>query len=253
MTFDLRSGLAAVGLAGVLAGGCGCAAAATNITVNGSGPRVTGSGVVAEETRTLTGFSGLVINGSADVILKAGAQERVLVRADDNIVPLITTTVDDGKLVIGLQKGASLSTRNKMVVTVEFTQMSSVLIRGAGDVRADRIATALFDVSIRGAGNVVIEQIEVDALAVSIAGSGDVTASGRAATVGIYIEGSGDVRLEGVPARQVAVRVRGSGDARVHATDSLQVDISGSGDVRYRGSPQVTRKVSGSGEVRPLR
>jgi hypothetical protein len=46
---------------------------------------------------------------------------------------------------------------------------------------------------------------------------------------------------------------RGSGDVRVHATESLQVDIAGSGDVRYRGEPKVSKKVAGSGDVAPLR
>jgi hypothetical protein len=219
----------------------------------GSGPRVNGSGVVAEEVRAITGFSSLAVNSAVDVRLKAGTAERVTVRADDNIVPLIDTRVDNGRLIVGVQPGVSYRTRHAPVVTVEFVQMNGVQILGSGDVRADVIKAQVFEVSVRGSGDVFVERIDSNVLAVSITGSGDVTARGRADSVAVHVDGSGDARLDGVEARQAAVRIRGSGDVRVHAVESLRVDIAGSGDVRYRGTPQLMKKVAGSGDVLPLR
>jgi hypothetical protein len=221
--------------------------------VLGDGKKIEGSGAVVDEARQVEGFKALTIAGPVDVHLKAGAAERVIVRADDNIVPLVTTEVEGGRLVVGLQPNTSLRTRNKPQVTVEFKQMNGVLIRGSGDVRADQIKAPIFETVVRGSGNVVIDHIEADAVALSISGSGDFTAGGRASSVGINVNGSGDVRTENLEARQVAVRIRGSGDVRVHALDALQVDIAGSGDVRYRGTPQLTTKKAGSGDVRPMK
>jgi hypothetical protein len=215
---------------------------------------VNGSGQVAEDVRPITGFSGLVVDGPIDVTLKAGAAERLILRADDNVLPLIEATVVGGKLVLGTRKNASFRTRNPLHATVEYKEMTSITVRGSGDVRGDAIHGSVFDVSIRGSGDVVLDRLEVNALAVSIAGSGDVIVrAGRADSVGVVIEGSGDVRLDGLEARAAAVRVRGSGDTRVHATQTLQVDIAGSGDVRYRGEPVLSKRVAGSGEVLPLR
>lgn len=219
----------------------------------GEGKRIDGSGTVIEEVRAITGFKALTIAGPIDVQLKAGEAERVVVRGDDNIVPLITTTIEGDRLVVGLQPNTAVHTRSKMQVTVEFRQMNAILIRGSGDVRADLIKSAIFDTVVRGSGNVVIEHIESDAVALSINGSGDFAASGRTASLGVNINGSGDVRTENLEARQVAVRVRGSGDVRVHALEALQVDIAGSGDVRYRGSPTLAVKKTGSGDVRPFK
>jgi hypothetical protein len=219
----------------------------------GDGQRVEGSGNVIEETRSITGFKALTIAGPVDVQLKAADADRVVVRGDDNIVPLIVTNVEGDRLVVGLQPNTSIRTRNKMQVTVEFRQMNGILIRGSGDVRGDVIRTQIFEAVVRGSGNVVLDQIEADAVALSINGSGDFTAGGRAASVGINVNGSGDVRTEGLEARQVAVRIRGSGDVRVHAVEALQVDIAGSGDVRYRGTPALSVKKAGSGDVRALK
>lgn len=222
--------------------------------VFGSGSaRVDGSGNVIEDVRSVPPFSGLVVAGPVDVRLRAGSAERVVVHADDNIAPLITTAVEDGKLVVGLKPGASLRTRSRMFAEVGFREMASVLVRGSGDVRADRISAPIFETTIRGSGDVSIDALESDAVALSIAGSGDFTAAGRASKLGVVIVGSGDVRADKLQAREVAVRIRGSGDARVHASESLQVDIAGSGDILYRGEPTITKKTAGSGEVRPLR
>lgn len=241
-----------IGLTGLLAA-AGGAQAQISIVVGGSDPRVEGSGNVIDETRSVGAFSGLIVSGPVDVRLKAAAADRVILHGDDNILPLIETRIEDGKLVIGAKANASFRTRNSLYATVEFRELSSVLVRGSGDVRADRIKAPIFETTIRGSGDVVIDSLESDAVALSIAGSGDFSASGRADKLGIVIIGSGDARVDKLDAMEAAVRIRGSGDARVHAAHSLQVDIAGSGDVRYRGEPKITKKVAGSGEVLRLR
>ncbi len=96
------------------------ALAATTIkTGDGSGPRIEGSGRVGEEVRTTAPFSALTLTGPVDVQLKAGAAPRVTVRADDNLLPVITTEVVDRRLVVGIKPQTWARTRNKMVVVVE--------------------------------------------------------------------------------------------------------------------------------------
>jgi hypothetical protein len=229
------------------------ARAQMNWVVTGGGPTIDGSGTVVNDARTLPPFTGLVVTGPVDVRLTAGSAERAVVHADDNIAPLIETRVEDGKLIVGVKPDTSFRTRTSLYAEVTFRELSSVLIKGSGDVRAGRIKAPIFETTIRGSGDVVIEALESDAVALSIAGSGDFTAAGRAPKLGVVIVGSGDVRADKLEARDVAVRIRGSGDVRVHATETLQVDIAGSGDVRYRGEPKVSKKVAGSGDVAPLR
>ena len=226
---------------------------AFSVIVTGNGPHIAGSGNPVEQSRALTGFDGLVVNGPIDVELKAGAAEAVVVRADDNIAPLIETRVEGGKLLVGVTAHASFRSSNKVQVAVTFKEMKSIAIRGSGDVHADSIKTPIFEINVHGSGDVDIDHLETDAAALVIAGSGDVVLRGQASNVGIVIEGSGDVNCENLQAKDVAVRVRGSGDTKVNATESLQADVAGSGDVLYKGAPRVSKRTSGSGEVRPLR
>lgn len=220
-----------------------------------SSPQINGSGRTVDDPRSVEPFSKVVVHGPFDVRFKASSTStrRVSVHADDNIAPLIETVVTGGALVVGVRKDVSFRTRSKVYVNVEAPTLSSVTLRGSGDLRADTIRTDVFEATIQGSGDLRIESLEANVVAVSISGSGDFRARGRSGSLGIAIAGSGDVYSDGLEAEQVAVRIRGSGDVRVHATKSLQVDISGSGDVRYRGDPQIAKKVAGSGDVRPLK
>jgi hypothetical protein len=218
-----------------------------------SGERIEGSGKVIDEERGIGGFSHLIVSAPLDVVVRAADADRVVVHADDNIAPLIETKLLGGALVIGLRPGASYRTRARLQVRVQARQLQGVVLRGSGDVRADRIESDVFEATLQGSGDIVVESLRANAVAVSLAGNGDVRITGTAGSVGVALDGSGDVHCADLPAQQVAVRIRGSGDVRVHATEELKVDIDGSGDVRYRGTPRVAKSIRGSGSVEPLR
>lgn len=214
--------------------------------------RINGSERVIDDVRSIGGYSRLLVQAPLDVRLKRADAERVVVHADDNIAPLVETVERGGVLTIGLRPGASFRTRSKLYVEVQARRMDGIVVRGSGEVRADRIEGAVFDATIQGSGDIRVGSLQVDALAVSIAGNGDFRAAGHAETVGVVIDGAGDVYCEDLQAKQVAVRIRGSGDARVNASDELKVDIDGSGDVRYRGKPKVSKRIGGTGSVEPF-
>jgi len=245
---------ALVPFAPVLAQAQGEAEGAALLALFGSSSdRIEGSGKVIDDVRDVAGFSRLVVQGPIDVRVQAADREGVVVHADDNIAPLIETTVQDGALVVGLRPGASYRTHTRIRVRVQARQLNGVVLRGSGDVRADRIDTDIFEATLQGSGDIAVELLRANAVAVSLAGNGDFRAKGTARTLGVVIEGSGDVHCADLVAQQVAVRINGSGDARVNATGALKVDVSGSGDVRYRGEPKITKSILGSGSVAPLR
>ena len=219
----------------------------------GSSGRTEGSGKIVDEERSPGSFSRLVLQGPFDVRVQAADDDRVVVHADENIAPLIETLVQGGTLVVGLRPGASYRTQARLQVRVQAKKLQAVVLRGSGNVRADRIDADVFEATLQGSGDIVIDRLQANAVAISIAGNGDVRIAGTAGSVGVVLDGSGDAYCADLVAQQVAVRIRGSGDVRVQATDELKVDVDGSGDVRYRGTPRITKSIRGSGSVEPLR
>jgi hypothetical protein len=145
------------------------------------GVMVRGSGKLATEQRQVGPFQAVHVKNSAKVVLRQAAREAVEVTADDNIVGLVETTVTerDGlpTLEIGSRRGASYTTSNPVVVTVDLVTLKALTISGAGAAVADNLKAGELKVRIQGSGDVQLHRLTVDALALSLAGSGDVAAS----------------------------------------------------------------------------
>jgi hypothetical protein len=202
------------------------------ITISNCSPvGIHGSGVSKTESRAVGSFTKIDLSGSPDVQVAVGPATSVTVTGDDNILPIIETTVDGDTLNIDSKKSFSTS----LGVTVKFTvaDLDGVSVTGSGDIRVT---------GLKGG--------EMDA---RITGSGDVTLSGAADRLRANITGSGDLRAGDLAAKEVRVTVTGSGDATVRAIEGLDAGVTCSGDVHYYGNPPRVRKgVTGSGDISPL-
>ncbi len=216
----------------------------------GSGPGwVIGSDKLIHQPRDVSGVRQIELRGPIDIVLKQADSEKLVVHTDENIAPLIDTSVDGGVLHIGVKPGASFRTRHSIGVTLQVKSLSALKILGSGDVTCVSLDTDLLEITVRGSGDVRFDSLRANAVAVLVQGSGDVQLSGQAAKQGYVIEGSGDVTANELAGREVAVKISGSGDASVWATTALAVEVGGSGDVSYHGNPTVSQSVHGSGSV----
>ena len=212
------------------------------------GPRVSGSGNVISESRTLDTFDRIRVKGSTNVVLQQGATPSLVVEADDNIVPIITTEVRSGELVVSSSQ--NYRTRNPVTVYVTTPALQAVRVEGSADVVS---TTALegeaLAVEVSGSGNVELE-VYYNELTVDISGSGDVDVSGEVTTQDISVVGSGNYRARNLPSVDCFIDVAGSGDGQVRVSRLLEVKVTGSGDVIYYGDPEIRSTVSGSGDLK---
>lgn len=218
--FATVTGTAPLVVFALLSAGCGFASLALN--------HVKGSGKVVEETRNFAPFSKIESQGSTDVVVTIGSPSRVVVKADDNILPLIVTTVTGDTLLIGSRGNYSTDADIQVLVTVP----------------------SLTSLELAGSGTLAVSGLQEQTFRVGLSGSGDITAAGTAAEVTVSIAGSGDVHLFDLIAQHGRVSVTGSGDIEVHAVQSLNASVMGSGDILYEGNPaKLERTIVGSGEI----
>jgi hypothetical protein len=182
---------------------------------------------VITESREVSGFSEIAVLGSGVVVVEIDGTESLTIEAEDNIIPLLTTEVRNGRLELGPE--SPISPTRQITYTIS--------------------AAALEGVSISGSGDISATGVDADSFTVEISGSGRVEPTGTTTELTVEIAGSGDYEGEGLVAQLGEVTVSGSGNVLVNVTDQLEVTISGSGDVRYMGSPSVSSSISGSGEM----
>ena len=218
----------------------------------GWGKGVAGSGNIKTESRAVINFTAISLNLPADIELRQGATESLTIETDDNLLPLIETVVEDGKLKIRpTEKNTNFKTKT-MKIVVNLKNIDAISVAGSGDVRADSLKATNLKASIAGSGDIRIKSLTADFLKVNIAGSGDFSVTGKANNFEASIAGSGDIRADKLEAKDVKVSIAGSGDAAVWATQTLKVSVAGSGDIKYYGDAAVTKSVAGSGSITRL-
>jgi len=217
---------------------------------------VTGSGKLQTETRNVAGFQGISTAGSIRLVLRQGAREGVELRADDNLLPLIETSVVDRSgvptLEIGTKSGASYSSRNPVVATIDLITLRALTVAGSGDVVSEALKSPTLRLVAAGSSSIKLRQLAVDELSAKVAGSGDLELTGRAGVFALVVAGSGDANTRALEADEVSVAVAGSGDASVNARKTLSISVAGSGSVAYTGGANVKTAIAGSGSVKKL-
>ena len=191
------------------------------------GGGVRGSGTMATEMRDVSGFSGVTLQASGDVIIDVGGSESLEIEAEDNLLPILTSEVRDGVLELGASE--SFSPTRGITYRIGAAALDEIVINGSTDVAASGVAADEFEAVINGSGSIDPE--------------------GTATKLSVQINGSGDFDGEGLVATTGQVRVAGSGSAVVNVTDNLNVVINGSGDVEYIGDPTLTQSIPGSGDI----
>ncbi|MEO8056732.1 MAG: head GIN domain-containing protein [Burkholderiales bacterium] len=215
---------------------------------------VQGSGKLQTEARNVGSFSAVEVHESMDVVLRQGTHEAVELRADDNLLALVETRVISrsgvATLEIRMRDQTSFSSRNPITLTIDVVALSSLSVRGSGNVTGEGLKSPALKIAVAGSGNVKLKKLSLDDTSLKISGSGNAELAGKTGRLGLSISGSGDINTRELEADEVTVRIAGSGDASVNAGKTLNVSIAGSGDVEYSGAATVKSSVTGSGSVK---
>lgn len=198
-----------------------------------------------------TGFTGVELAGSDDVVVKQGAAFSVVATGPQSVLDKLEVAVKNGVLVVrrkpqnfswGDDKGAT--------ITVTLPTLARAEVSGSGEMSIDRASGDTVDAVLSGSGNLEIGAVEAKTVDIALAGSGDLSIKGGKADAGdINLAGSGDIDTSGMSLTTADVSIAGSGDVKLTATATANVSILGSGDVRLGGGAKCDSSEVGSGTV----
>lgn len=212
---------------------------------------VHGNGNLTSQQRTVSNTERIKSMGNFNIDIVQGSPSSVKIEADENLLPYILTENKEGRLVIHAREGYSLSSNNKIKVTVTTDKLAEVELDGSGNVNGigKFSGTDHLRVSVAGTGDINLSA-NTPEIESSIAGTGNITLSGETKNSKIEIAGVGDYKAEDLMSENVEIHIAGSGNARVYAENNLDIHIAGSGDVYYKGNASVKQNIAGSGKIR---
>lgn len=191
-----------------------------------------GKGDTITETRTVTAFTGVRLEGNGNATITYSENQEVKVSGFENLLTFYKTYVDNGVLVLKFDEDHYNVRNNNINVYIKVPAIASLYINGSGKI-------SMSDYML---GNKI---------SATINGSGDIYCTNSKYNESrLEINGSGYLHTQEMQTKNAEAIIHGSGNIDMHCSQSLKVSISGSGDIRYWGNPtSIDTQISGSGHV----
>lgn len=190
---------------------------------------VRGNGEQATETRQIALFDRIEAGGAIELVISTGKETTLSISGESNILPLITTTVNQGELTIASKGSYQSNERIRVVVTTP--HLKELSISGAANVEADIPDGNSLDLDFSGASNAILR--------------------GNIKELDLNVSGAGSIDASSLNSESVRADVSGAAAIKVRASNAARVSVSGFASVEVFGSPSARReRVSGTGSVR---
>ena len=171
------------------------------------------------EVRRLPSIQRVTAKGDFDIRIVHSSQQKVMLTAESNVLPLVVTQVKNGRLIVQLKSDVNISTHHPIQVTLQLRSIEEVVSRGSSH----------FDLS----------ELQEPQLNVFLEGAGDMHLSGQVNEASYQIVGTGKIDAQHLQENDVEANLSGAGQLRVSVKHHLQVAITGVSKVRYTGHPVV--------------
>ena len=215
--------------------------------------KIIGNSNVKTELRPVAEFTGVIASGNVRVEIVYGEGKNVTVEADENLLPLIETIVENGNLVVKTKDKVGIKSKNRLIVRASLTRLTRLKVSGSGSIlgNGDFSNPSKTEISVSGSGSIDVGVDTFNETKINISGSGNVTLRGRSTNnIDATISGSGNIDCTKVNSNEVFAHVSGSGNIRVFVNKSIDAKVSGSGNIYYKGSATVINlKSTGSGKI----
>lgn len=212
-------------------------------------PSIEGNGVPVSETRKVSKFNKLMVDVNAEVYLRQGPQEAIIIDSDENIVDNLETFVENKTLTIRIL-GHDVANRKSLKIYIQVPDLYLIQVQGSAKVISENtFYLNNLDLELNGSG-LIDMAVDIDnELVNNINGSGLIYLEGDAYKVRNLISGSGGVQGFKLFATYVDAEIFGSGYCESSVSNRLYAEINGSGKVYFRGNPLVKYDISGSGRI----
>jgi hypothetical protein len=225
-------------------------------------PFITGIAQTTKKTLELADFKGIYNNSNYTVYLKQTNKQEVTVEALTEIYDLTRITVEDGILMINMERKPENQNKSiwakiddiklnpTMKVMVSVKNIDDLQVNGAGKIISENsLAAATLNLAIGGSGSMDLD-IKGDVVKAEVSGSGKMAIKGYATSMDAVVSGSGSINAFNCPLEKAKIKVSGSGLAELHVTDTIEATVVGSGSVKHKGNTKnTTKKIYGSGTV----
>jgi alpha-L-arabinofuranosidase len=208
---------------------------------------ITGNGnVVTEERDAEETFTMIKASEGLDVYITQAETASIEVEADENIISLIATDIQNGTLVIHTEKSIGRCKSKKVHVSLP-TIEKIVSTSGADVYSTQTLVVENLEVKSNSGADVKIE-VEAENVNCSTSSGADIKIAGTADSLTADASSGSDIQARELAVKDCDASASSGADVTVSVSGKLIANTSSGGDVHYYGNPaSVSKNKSVSG------
>lgn len=213
---------------------------------NAFGESITGSGKVVSKERNLANFTKIEIKKGLDCEVVQSSNFKVVVEADDNLQEGITTTVENGTLVITSKYNRYHNVESKnikvfMPLVSGLETVSGSSLRTVGVIKGN-------DIHLKSSsGSSLTADLESEKVLLESSSGSTLKASGKAISVNTLSSSGSTIDAEKLLANEISSQCTSGSSTSVNPILSLNAQASSGSSIHYVNTPKRISKQESSG------
>ena len=210
------------------------------------GNRNNGNGNITTQTRVENGnFEKIEVSSGIEVVVEQTDVTSITVEADDNLQQFISTTVENGVLIIKSEGGYNSTQTPKVTVKMP-------VISGLNSSSASKITSAntLITTNLKvesSSGSEINIAVEADALSLESASGSNIEARGKALKLETVSASGSEIDAERLMVNEVISQSSSGSSTTVSPILILKADAASGSSINYRGTPKTLEENTSSG------
>lgn len=198
----------------------------------------------AQQERNVPAFKAVSVSGGFEVKVHRGGAQKVVIRADKDIIDQIETKVVDGQLKIALN-GWHMHTEH-LEAEVTSPDLTGIESSGGVKVSGDGPKGKTCKIESSGGTEMDLKGVACEALDLELSGGANVKLSGAAKKLAMDASGGVDLDTESLQVADAKLEASGGVSGTMAVTETIDSDFSGGVTLKIKGHPRV-KKMSASG------
>jgi hypothetical protein len=201
------------------------------------------------EDRNVPEFNAVEVASGIRATVEIGPRRPVHIEADDDILPLVETKVEDGTLEIGFKPHTSFHGNGRVTVTIQTPELRAVGASGGAIVRATFTRSDESSVSASGGSEIRARGIDAARLSVHGSGGAQLDIQGRADSLDLQMSGGTKLHGRDLSVRDVDLQASGGSEGELRANGRIRGALSGGSELHVRGGAKARVATSGGSSV----
>jgi hypothetical protein len=157
-----------------------------------------------------------------------------MVTTYQNLIPGVTTEIENGILHVSMKKEFTNISNPKVTVEVHAPDISEIEMSGVGSVE-------------------VKDSFRFQNISIRIDGVGGIQAAGTAKAARLENNGAGSISASSLKADSVYALTSGVGSIDCFAVTYLNARVQGIGSISYKGNPVVEKSIASIGSIKKVK